>query len=60
LFHATGHGRLTDKDVFLALQKKKVEAEIKQLRKKKDVAIKMSVTTNANAILHRKIVDNLQ
>jgi len=28
LFHATGGGHSTDDDVFLALQKKKVEAKI--------------------------------
>ena len=42
LYHATGGGHSTDEDVFSALQKKKVEAEIKQLKKKKDVAFRMS------------------
>ena len=55
LFHATGGGHLTDKDVFLALQKKKVEAEIKQLKKKKDVSLKMGdVVAKANAILQQQ------
>ena len=45
---------MTDEDVFLALQKKKVEAEIKQLKKKKDAAFKMSdVGAKANAILQQ-------
>ena len=52
LFHATGGGHLTDEDVFLSLQKKKVEAEVKQLKKKKDAAFKMGdVGAKANAIL---------
>jgi hypothetical protein len=38
LFHVTGGGHSTDDVVFLAWQKKKVEAEIKQLRRKKDLA----------------------
>ncbi len=55
LFHATGGGHLTDEDVFLALQKKKVEAEIKQLKKKKDVSVKMGdVMAKANAILQEQ------
>jgi hypothetical protein len=38
----------------LALQKKKGEAEIKQLKKKKDVAFKMGdVSAKANAILQQ-------
>ena len=54
LFHATEGGHSTDEDVFLALQKKKVEAEIKQLKKKKDAAFKMSdVGAKANAILQQ-------
>ena len=46
---------MTDEDVFLALQKKKVEAEIKQLRKKKDVALKTDDVNSAT----EKIVHNL-
>ena len=45
---------MTDEDVFLVLQKKKVEAEIKQLKKKKDATFKMSdVGAKANAILQQ-------
>eukprot|EP00804_Cyclotella_cryptica_P011512 CCRYP_017062-RA/>CCRYP_017062-RA protein AED:0.20 eAED:0.24 QI:0/0/0/1/0/0/3/0/320 len=55
LFHVTGGGHLTDEDVFLALQKKKVKAEIKQLMKKKDVLLKMGdVVAKANAILQQQ------
>jgi len=56
LFHATGVGHLTDEDVFLVLQKKKVEAEITQLKEKnkKDVVFKMGdVGANAHAILQQ-------
>ena len=35
LFHANGGGHLADEDVFLGLEKKKVEAEIKNYRKRK-------------------------
>ena len=45
---------MTDDDIFLALQKKKVKTEIKQLKKKKDVSLKMSdVVAKANAILQQ-------
>eukprot|EP00804_Cyclotella_cryptica_P026842 CCRYP_018618-RA/>CCRYP_018618-RA protein AED:0.36 eAED:0.36 QI:0/0/0/1/0/0/2/0/159 len=55
LFHATRDGHLTDEDVFLALQKKNVEAEIKQLKKKKDVSLKMGdVAAKSNAILQQQ------
>eukprot|EP00804_Cyclotella_cryptica_P012110 CCRYP_009816-RA/>CCRYP_009816-RA protein AED:0.34 eAED:0.38 QI:0/0/0/1/0/0/2/0/179 len=55
LFHATGGGHLTDEDLFLALQKKKVKAEIKQLKKKKDVSLKMGdVAAKANAVLQQQ------
>ena len=55
LFHATGGGHLTDEDVFLALQKKKVKAEISDLKKKKDVSLKMGdVMTKANAVLQQQ------
>eukprot|EP00804_Cyclotella_cryptica_P026199 CCRYP_009772-RA/>CCRYP_009772-RA protein AED:0.17 eAED:0.17 QI:0/0/0/1/0/0/3/0/383 len=55
LFHATGGGHLTDEDVFFALQKKKVKAEIKQLKKKKDVSLKMGdVAAKANAIIQQQ------
>ena len=54
LIHATGGGHLTDEYVFLALQKKKVEAEIKHLKKKKDAVLKMcNVGAKANAILQQ-------
>jgi hypothetical protein len=54
LFHATGGGRLTDEDVFLGLQKKKVEAEIKRLKKTKGSAVKMGdVGTKAQEILQK-------
>jgi hypothetical protein len=40
--------------VFLVLQKKKVETEIKQMKKKKDAALKMGVVSaKANAILQQ-------
>eukprot|EP00804_Cyclotella_cryptica_P018916 CCRYP_006436-RA/>CCRYP_006436-RA protein AED:0.41 eAED:0.51 QI:0/0/0/1/0/0/3/0/110 len=49
LFHAIGGGHLTDDNVFLALEKKKVKAEIKQVKTKKDVLLKMGdVAANAN------------
>ena len=55
MFHATEGEHLTDDDVFLALQKKKVEAEIKQLKKKKHVALKTDdVRTKANAFLQQQ------
>ena len=55
LFHANGGGHLTDEDVFLVLQKKKVEAEIKQLKKKKDGLFKMGdVSAKAHAILQQQ------
>ena len=52
---------MTDEDVFLALQKKKVETEIKQPRKKKDLALKMGDVEQRQMISSRaKIVHNLQ
>ena len=46
---------MTDDDVFLALQKKKADAEIKQPKKKKDVALKTDdVRTKANAFLQQQ------
>jgi hypothetical protein len=54
LFHATGGGHLTDDDVFLGLQKKKVEEEIKRLKKTKDAAMRMGeIGTKAQAILQK-------
>jgi hypothetical protein len=57
LFHATGGGHLTDEDVFLVLQKKKVGPGIERLKKQKDAASKMGdVRERANAILeHQKL-----
>eukprot|EP00804_Cyclotella_cryptica_P003743 CCRYP_008915-RA/>CCRYP_008915-RA protein AED:0.34 eAED:0.34 QI:0/0/0/1/0/0/2/0/185 len=50
LFHATGGKHLTE----IPLQKK-VKAEIKQLKKKKDVSLKMGdVAAKANAILQQQ------
>ena len=45
---------MTDEDAFLARQKKKVEAEIIQLKKKKDMEFEMGdVGAKANAILQQ-------
>ena len=41
LFHATGGGHLTDDDIFLAAQKKVVETQIKELKKRIESAGKM-------------------
>ena len=41
LFRATGGGHMMGKDVFLGLQKRKVEAEINKPKKQKDALMKM-------------------
>lgn len=59
LFYATGVGHLTDEDAFLALQKKSVEAEIKQLTKQKDAVLKMGdVGAKAKTILKQQKLYN--